>query len=257
MKKLVITPLFILILISFFACKETTHSQSENVAIDDTFVENEFLVIPRASHKIVIDGKVGTDEWTGGRKYFFDNVWVGDNLEPNDFKGAYKMKYDENYIYVIAQTYDDTLVDTHPDELTQYWDDDCLEIFIDEDNSKGNHQYNHNAFAYHISLSGKVMDIGPDSLPHFYEDVINARHTNGRYSVWEVAIPLFDDSYVDGGDNVPLKLDKGKEIGFMIAYCDNDSSETREHFIGSEFIEGEDKNRGWIDAGVFGNFVLE
>ena len=36
----------------------------------------------------------------------------------------------------------------------------------------------------------------------------------------------------------------------MVAYCDNDNSPEREHFIGSNKIEGEDKNRGWIDAGV-------
>jgi len=45
-------------------------------------------------------------------------------------------------------------------------------------------------------------------------------------------------------------------MGFAVAYCDNDNSQIRENFIGSEVIEGEDKNRGWIDAGIFGSLQL-
>ena len=45
-------------------------------------------------------------------------------------------------------------------------------------------------------------------------------------------------------------------MGFAIAYCDNDHSVEREHFIGSEVVEGTDKNRGWIDADIFGKIKL-
>ena len=38
-------------------------------------------------------------------------------------------------------------------------------------------------------------------------------------------------------------------MGLMIAWCDNDGSELRENFIGSESAPGENKDRGWIDAG--------
>ena len=51
-------------------------------------------------------------------------------------------------------------------------------------------------------------------------------------------------------------LEEQKEIGFAIAYCDNDQSEERENFIGSVPIKGKNKNRGWIDAGVFEKFIL-
>lgn len=42
----------------------------------------------------------------------------------------------------------------------------------------------------------------------------------------------------------------------MVAYCDNDTSEQRENFVGSIAIEGDNKNRGWIDAGVFNDWTL-
>ena len=45
-------------------------------------------------------------------------------------------------------------------------------------------------------------------------------------------------------------------MGFMLAYCDNDGSELREHFVGSEFAAGDRKDRGWIDAGLFGKLEL-
>ena len=46
-------------------------------------------------------------------------------------------------------------------------------------------------------------------------------------------------------------------MGFALAYCDNDKSKTRENFIGSVYVEGNDKNRGWIDANIFGTLKLE
>ncbi len=57
---------------------------------------------------------------------------------------------------------------------------------------------------------------------------------------------------------VPVKLTAGKKLGFAVSYNDNDATGGRENFIGSiniEPVDG-DKNRGWIDAGVFGTLEL-
>ena len=53
-----------------------------------------------------------------------------------------------------------------------------------------------------------------------------------------------------------VKLNVGKRIGFALAYCDNDDSEHRENFIGSIYVEGEDKDRGWKDASIFSTLIL-
>ena len=42
----------------------------------------------------------------------------------------------------------------------------------------------------------------------------------------------------------------------MVAYCDNDGSEIRENFIGSETVPSGPTDRGWIDAGLFGTVAL-
>ena len=45
-------------------------------------------------------------------------------------------------------------------------------------------------------------------------------------------------------------------MGLMVAYCDNDGSELRENFIGSEVVLSGPKDRGYIDAGLFGELIL-
>jgi hypothetical protein len=68
---------------------------------------------------------------------------------------------------------------------------------------------------------------------------------------------VFPDTFKDDSTgNQPVKLSEGKKMGFAVSYNDNDSTNVRENFIGSIQIEGEDKNRGWIDAGVFGELDL-
>ena len=72
-----------------------------------------------------------------------------------------------------------------------------------------------------------------------------------------MAIDIYSDDYQDDADNnTPQLLSAGKVMGLMVAYCDNDGSELRENFIGSEFAPGKEKDRGWIDAGLFGQLVL-
>jgi len=165
--------------------------------------------------------------------------------------GKYKLAWDNDYLYVLAEITDDKLIDIYENGLDRYWNDDCLEIFVDEDRSKGNHQYNHSAFAYHLSLDGKVTDLGPDKEAHYYSHIKYQRLTQGKTSIWECAVEIHPDSYIDGQDSHPLALHEGKVMGFALAYCDNDDNLARENFIGSVAVEGEDKNRGWIDAGIF------
>ncbi len=251
--------LFFCLLLS--ACQEKKIVSEKN----NSFPLKEIQETPKnftafkTSQTPVIDGVASDACWQNAKWYPMQERWLGATYTSEDFQGRYKLTWDEKHIYILAEIVDDTLIDIHADGLKNYWDDDCLEIFIDEDHSGGQHQYSHNAFAYHIALDNRVVDVGPDQVFRYYTDhLLSRRVTKGNTSIWESAMTLYNDQYQDGAsNNSPVKLSAEKQVGFAIAYCDNDHSSERENFIGSVVVEGEDKNRGWIDAGIFGNLTLK
>ncbi|WP_081990196.1 DUF6265 family protein [Psychroserpens sp. Hel_I_66] len=218
---------------------------------------NQLISVDKAKTEPIIDGKADEDIWSGHYWLPLDELWLGESYTKEDFSGRYKLSWTNDALYLLAEIQDDILIDTHKDPLVSWWDDDCLEIFIDADNSGGEHQYNHNAFAYHIALDGNVVDMSTNKKGKLYNSHIESKRvTKDNISTWEVKISLFSDDYDDNGEHSPLKLQPGQVIGFALAYCDNDTSETRENFIGSVEVRGDDKNRGWIDANIFGTLKL-
>jgi len=222
-------------------------------------LENRSLYrAPHADTQPVIDGIADEAAWGRADWRNIDHRWLGPEYVPEDFSGRFKVVWTEHRIYLLGEFVDDILYDAHRDPLVQYWDDDTLEIFLDEDHSGGNHQFNHNAFAYHLSLDNRAIDIGTDRNARDYSHHVESRwRQQGNHIVWEVAIDVYTDAYVDGSDdNRRQTLEAGKTMGLMVAYCDNDGSELRENFIGSESVPVGPKDRGWIDAGLFGTLIL-
>lgn len=211
-----------------------------------------------ATETITIDGNADEAIWKSAKWIPLNQLWIGDAYTSDDFEGRYKLAWKQDALYLLAEIKDDTLKDIYKDPLKNWWDEDCLEIFVDEDNSGGNHQFNNNAFAYHIDLEGNVVDVDYTKQGILYNShATSKRQTKGNTTIWEVKILLFNDSYSEANKNSPVVLSAGKKIGFALAYCDNDNSEHRENFIGSEFVEGNDKDRGWIDANIFGTLELQ
>jgi hypothetical protein len=219
--------------------------------------EKAYLAV-HADNALKIDGKADELVWKKAPWKKIDQVWLGPSFKPEDFEGKFKAVWTKEYLYLLVEVTDDSLTDTHPDGLDNYWDDDCVEVFIDENHSGGLHQFSHNAFAYHIATDYKVADFGTDSLPHYYNDHVKTFRTKNKNTyTWEMAISIYDDTFKDKSKtNKPVVLNEGKIMGFAVAYCDNDKSKTRENFIGSVPVEGTDKNRGYIDAGIFGTIQL-
>lgn len=218
----------------------------------------QLIQVKKAKEDPIIDGMANETTWKTAEWHPLNQLWLGSAYSPEDFQGQYKLTWTDDALYLLAEITDDKLLDHTQDPLVKWWDDDCLEIFIDEDNSGGEHQFNHNAFAYHIALDGNVVDMSPEKKGKLYNSHIQSKRiTTGNTSIWEVKISLFDDTYKDDSDNTPVKLQPNKNIGFALAYCDNDNSEIRENFIGSIYVEGDDKNRGYIDASIFGTLLLK
>ena len=242
---------FFLLSLLLFSCKNVENSSSDIL----NSAAPKFTPIQKANGPIRLDGGQHEEDWRNAEWHNLDHVWLGGELDKDDFSGRFKLLWSVDKLYILVETKDDKVIDTHEDGLDRYWDDDCLELFIDENNSDGDHQYTYNAFAYHIATNLRVVDIGRDGSPTYFDHHLqSSKATSDKSTTWEIAMNVYTEDYEFG--STPRKLKAGEDIGFMVAYCDNDNSPEREHFVGSIAIEGEDKNRGWIDAGVFNNWTL-
>ncbi|MBN2103083.1 CBM9 family sugar-binding protein [bacterium] len=254
-------PVFFMIsLLIHTGCSKDTGTESEGKNLP----EADYYA-PKASVSMTIDGVADESIWENAEWGLMDQLWIAYNGEPatpNDFSGRYKIAWDESRLYLLFEITDDIYSDVRANPLQQYWEDDCLEFFIDEDASGGDHTYNYNAFAYHVALDCQVVDLGPDSNPHLYSDHIEVFRTQQEtVSIWEMAVTVFTSDYDDalGTDNPTAELKEGKCIGYLCAYCDSDQTGSREHFYGSRFIAGpvgEARNLGWQTADVFGTLLL-
>lgn len=238
-------PMFCLLLI--LSCSEVHKKEDHHI-----------IEVKKALNSPTIDGKSTENSWNMADWHALDQNWFGQPYDHEDFNGRYKLIWDEAALYILVEITDDVLFDKSEDPLKLWWNDDCVEVFVDEDNSGGLHQFDYNAFAYHIALDGNVVDLALDKEPRLFNDHVSSqRITEGTTSTWEIALKLFDESYTDDAQHTPVSLMAEKKVGFALAYCDNDKSTERENFIGSVFIPGEDKNQGWINANIFGTLILK
>ncbi|MDH4125377.1 MAG: CBM9 family sugar-binding protein [Gammaproteobacteria bacterium] len=130
---------------------------------------------PQAATAPIIDGQVTDSAWSKASWRNIDHGCLGPEFAAKDFSGRYKVVWANDKIFVLAETVDDILFDGRRDPLSRNWDDDRLEVFLDEDISGRNHQYSHNAFAYHLSLDNQAIDIGTDKKGCNYSDHVSSR----------------------------------------------------------------------------------
>ncbi len=225
---------------------------------------NDWVLVLESSEHHYLAARVGTTPEMDGK---VDNIWEQAEwatiahewleepatLSEGDFSGRFKALWTEDKLYLLVETEDDQLVDDTTDPLKDYWEDDLLEVFIDEDHSGGDHKKNHNAFAYHIAAKdGRVVDWGKEGKPLFFDDHMEvAIGRRGNTLVWELALDIYGDQFEYDLNNDKKKLQTGKVMGFSIAYCDDDGN-GRENFIGT-VPNGLDS---WMNANVFGKIEL-
>jgi hypothetical protein len=221
---------------------------------------------PQAGEAINIDGRAEESSWEKAAWNPIDQLWLGVQPGPEDFSGRFKVLWDEDHLYILAEIIDDVLFDRYPDPLQDYYKDDCLEIFLDEDHSGGDHTHNFNAFAYHIALDYNIVDLYAKYRRDVPQPILLNDHAvvqrtaqageGGTVYTWEVALKVFPDTFKPAKENTPVRLFPGKRLGFAVAYCDNDGGYDRESFIGSVFIPGKDKNVAYKNASVFATLEL-
>jgi len=233
-----------------------------------TFSINAFSQTPKdtinaveAITPVVIDGAATEACWAKAEWKPINQVWIpyGVKMAAGDFEGKYKVAWDAEYLYLLFEIVDDQLSDDHVVPTDSWWDDDCLEIFIDENHSKGDHLLNTNAFAYHVSLSYDAIDLDAAGNGVNYKNNIKvvmdtiAPHT---YQ-WEVAIKNYSASFnMANPEASRVTLTPNKVMGLTVAYCDNDQTTSRENFIGSMYMTSATANDNFKTANYFGSLKL-
>ena len=231
------------------------------LGIGQHYYDEEFTA--QYAETYTIDGVGDEPFWAECEWYNIEYVWIpyGTAMSIGDFTGRVKFAWTDAKLLVFAEIEDDSLSDTHPDPQNNYWNDDCFEVFLDEDYSGGWHQTSYNAFAYHCSINEEdVIDSGDDDASNVYvNDHIDydLDTVDNTHYIWELAITIYDDSFNESNaSNTTVTLTGGKEMGIAVAYCDNDGGTERENFIGLIDVDAVHYNSAWQDASVFGKLSL-
>lgn len=237
--------------------RSSSSSSLPRSSSSSSIADRNLYIAPKAQAAPVIDGAVDS-VWAQASWAPINVFWLGTQSNPSaaDYTGQYKALWDQNYLYLLFDITDDRIYDRTRDALSNYWEDDTVEIFIDENKNGGQHQYNTSAWAYHVSTYGDVVDY-TTSGPKLLNDHIDVRMvSNGDKHYWEMRVRIYGENYSDSLANTPLTLTAGKLMGFSASYIDNDGSAQRESMMGSVDTQGHKNNQGYLDASVFGSMRL-
>jgi hypothetical protein len=223
--------------------------------------QKDTMFVRYSPSPVVIDGSALDACWNNATWYPINQVWIpfGEVMKSGDFSGRFKAAWDTNYLYIIAEIEDNIISDDHPNPLDNWWEDDCLELFIDEDRSKGNHECTYNAFAYHVGLLRDAIDMATNCGGiNLKNNLTVVMDTIGPHLYqWELAVKMYNKNFNPSAPEASrVKLSPNKLMGFSIAYCDNDETTKRENFIGSIQMTQATANDSYKNADYFGTMLL-
>ena len=221
-------------------------------------VDDGFFKAHKSKSPIQIDGCSKDSIWSSMNWYSMNYAWMGKKVDSTDYHGRFKLAWDSDYLYILVEVIDEKLNPTLANGLENYWKGDYVEVFIDEDKSGGNHQFNHQAFAYHVSTEGHAIDKNTLQETVFFDDHVEVKRSkDGNKNLWEMALKLFDAQFDENtATNIPVKITAQKSIGFSIAYGDNDGNNSRENFMGSKMTHGDKNDEGYVNSDVFGSILF-
>jgi len=108
-------------------------------------------VINKASVVPEIDGKIDKI-WSEVELLPISNIVRGRQGSKEDLSGAFRVLWDENYLYVLAEVIDDI----KHSRGEPSWQNDCVEVYIDYDNSKSD-SYGNDEFQFRFEWSMKKV----------------------------------------------------------------------------------------------------
>lgn len=249
---------FIFVFVFIISCKQAAQKPSESRTVETISKEDGNFIAHKSKIPFQIDGIAKEEFWTKTTWYDMNHRWMGNKVDSTDYHGRFKLAWDNDKLYVLVEVVDDYIHPTLADGKDNYWKGDYVEVFIDEDKSGGDHKFNHQAFAYHISTEGHAIDKNMLQQTVFFDNHIEIqRYQEGNKHLWEMAIQLFDKDFDENATtNIPVSIFEQNSIGFSIAYGDNDGKDMRENFMGSKKYHGQNNDEGYINSDVFGSILF-
>ncbi|HCO94121.1 MAG TPA: hypothetical protein DIU00_09250 [Phycisphaerales bacterium] len=108
----------------------------------------------KVSRPVVIDGRAD-DLWSESRRYKIGNEIYSPPSNDEDFSASYKAMWDEKNLYILVDVTDDIL----KNDSDEFWLDDCVEVFVDADNSKSS-SYGSNDYQYFFEWADANPGLG-------------------------------------------------------------------------------------------------
>ncbi len=214
--------------------------------------EIKTATIQKADKSPVIDGKE-ENLWLQASKYEISNSIYSDTSSAEDFSAYYRLMYDEENLYLLVEVTDDKLVnDPTPNQPVTlatgstvddpWWYDDCIEIFIDADNSRSN-QYDDDDFHYHFDWDKNSPTMGTHEQHGSVENIEFALVTADNGYRAEIKFPWA---------TLGIKPSAGAAIGLDVHVNDDDDGGERE----TKLTWSDMQDNAWQNPRVFGRAEL-
>ena len=213
-------------------------TEAKNQARAEKMQAQISAVIRKVSRPVVIDGKAD-DLWSESRGYKIGNVVYLPPSSEEDLSASYKALWDEKNLYVLIDVTDDSLKNDSDSDM--WYLDDCVEVFIDADNSKSD-SYGDNDAQYHFD-----WDKNNPSMDRF---------EHGKLDGIEFAMVTTENGYRTEikfpWSTLGVEPSAGKKIGLDVHVNDDDDGGDRDTKL---TWRGKEDN-AWQTTSVFGTAEL-
>ena len=192
--------------------------------------------IRKASGPVVVDGKAEA-LWSEARQYKISNMIYLLPLNDEDFSASYKALWDEKNLYVLVDVTDENLKNDSDD----FWLDDCVEVFVDADNSKSG-SYGDNDYQFHFGWAESNPSMGESQHNQTGGVEFATVKTDMGYRM-EIKLPWA---------TLGVEPSAGKKIGLDVHVNDDDDGGDRD----SKLTWQGKQDDAWQNPGVLGTAEL-
>ena len=213
-------------------------NEAQNKARAEKRQAQVFAGIRKVNRPVVIDGSAD-DLWLESHRYKIGNVIYSPPSNDEDLSASYKVLFDEKNLYILIDVTDDSLKNDSDSEM--WYMDDCVEVFIDADNSKSD-SYDDNDAQYHFD-----WDKNSPAMSQFQ---------HGKLDGIEFAMVTTENGYRTEikfpWSTLGVEPSAGKKIGLDVHVNDDDDGGDRD----SKMTWRGKEDNAWETPSVFGTGEL-